>query len=245
MQAYVSRHGGATRLAARTALVLLGTTCLFGLSGCGGTSAGVITALDGTFSNYEEASECFSDLDRAATVAAEHGSAFTFFAYDGDPLSRKGINFDFGRMEIPNSVKGTEKEDDYRVEQAAGVIDETHELVEGPVEGGTPLSGVLTRIARIAQSSGSVPAYVVNCGDGIWTDLDPEMSDREVAELADEIPTGLEGLTIDFVGLAMSDPGTGPWVEQLRPVVARVLEAKGASLGVYDIELPAGWPEDR
>lgn len=206
----------------------------------------MITALDGTFSDYDDAPQCFSDLDLAATVAAERGSSFTFFAYDGDPLSRKGVNFDFGGMEIPNRVRGTEKEDDYRVERAVGVIAETHDLAaEGPVEGGTPLSGVLTRIARIARGSSLVPKYVVNCGDGLWTDLEPGMTDREVEELVDELPGGLEGMTIDFVGLGMSTPGTGRWVERLRPLVAQVLEAKGASLGVYDIELPAGWPEDR
>lgn len=244
-QEYANR--GPSGSAARAAVVSLAMAiCLLGLLGCGGSSPAVITALDGTFSDHKAAPQCFADLDRAATLAAERGGAFTFFAYDGDPLDHRGVSVDFGDLAIPNRVKGTEKEDDYRVEQAAAVIEETHQLAARvPNEGGTPLGGVLTRIARIAQGSTTVPEYAVNCGDGLWTDLKPKMSDREVERLAREIPAGLEGMTIDFVGLGASAPGTGPWVERLRPSVQQVLEAKGARLGVYDIELPADWPEDK
>jgi hypothetical protein len=190
------------------------------------------------------ATKCLADLDRAADLAAERGGAFTFFAYDGDPLSRRGISVDFGGLPIPNRLKGTEKEGEYRVEKAGAVLDEMHELaISGPVVGGTSLVGVLTRIARIAEGLDAVPAYVVNCGDGLWTDLKPGMLAKKADALAREIPPGLEGTTIDFVGLGASVPGSGPWVEKLRPLVKQVLKDKHAHLGVYDIELPADWPQ--
>ena len=241
---YVSRRrDGASSL--RPGKILLPVAiCVVVLAGCGGSSPAVITALDGSFSNYEVAPKCLSDLDRAARLAADQGSSFTFFSYDGDPLGRRGVAVDFGAKEIPNRYKGTEKEGEWRVEHSGPVLEEMRNLAEDrPEEGGTPLLGVLTRIARIAHGLGSVPKYVVNCGDGLWTDLKPGMSEREIQALAREIPPGLEGTTIDFVGLDASALGTGSWIERLRPLVKQVLEYKHAHLGVYDIELPANWPE--
>ena len=230
---------GSARLA-----TLLTATCAVGLLGCGGTPSGVITALDGSFSDHTVAMKCLPDLDHAADLAAETGGSFTFFAYDGDPLSRRGIAVDFGDQPIPNRLKGTEKVAEYRVEHAGPVLEEMHELAsDQPELGGTPLLGVLTRIARIVQGSDSVPKYIVNCGDGLWTDLKPGMSEKEVDDLAEEVPAGLEGTTIDFVGLGASASGSGHWVERLRALVKEVLEDKHAHLGVYDIELPADWPE--
>ena len=232
---------GSVRLAAIVLPMIISVVVLLG---CGENPPSVITALDGTFSDQKVAAQCLPELDRAADIAAERGGSFTFFAYDGDPLSRRGISIDFGDQAIPNRLKGTEKEGEYRVEQAGPILNEMHKLAsDRPTVGGTSLLGVLTRIARIAKGLGSVPTYVVNCGDGLWTDLRPGMSDREVQGLAREIPVGMEGMTIDFVGLSVSAPGSGHWVERLRPLVKQILEDKQAHLGVYDVELPADWPQ--
>jgi hypothetical protein len=241
---YATRGGAAAKAPRLAALALLVTACGSVAFGCGENSPSAITALDGSFSNQGVEASCLSDLDHVAEVAAEQSGTFTFFAYDGDPLSRRGISVDFGDTDIPNRYKGTEKESQVRVDGAKSVLDEMQELAaERPQVGETPLVGVLTRIARIAGESPDPPKYVVNCGDGIWTDLDPEMSDDQIQELAQKIPSGLEGVKVDFIGLGASDPGTGEWIESLRSVVERILRAKHAELGVYDIELPAAWPE--
>jgi hypothetical protein len=251
-QDYASSRRDLSHLARLALALLLAGAPIAGMVGCGGSSEasqqvpekkGAITALDGSYSDQDVVEKCFPDLDSVALVAAEQGESFTFFAYDGDPLGKRGVSFDFGEMDMPRNRQGTEKEDDYRVEQAPETVEKTHELaLERPEVGETPLVGVLTRIARIAGESEAVPEYVVNCGDGIWTDLKPDMSGREIGALAEEIPSGLEGVRIDFIGLGASKPGTGAWVEQLRPSVERLLEHEHAEIGVYDVELPADWP---
>lgn len=215
------------------------------IAGCGGTPPAYIGALDRTFSDTKVAEQCVGDLSRVAEEAAKADGSFAFFSYDGDPLSRRGAAVDFAALEVPNRVEGTSKEDDYRVEQAEPMIEEIKEAAGRPPSvGGTPLSAVLIRFARIGRSSGERPKRAVNCGDGLWTDLEPGMDAAQISTLAEEVPKGLKGMTVDFVGLGASTPGTGRWIERLRPLVARVLEAKGAHLGVYDIELPADWPPD-
>lgn len=241
---YASRRRDGPGIAWRLTTLLLLSPCAVWLAACGGGAPAVIASLDGTFSDHAVAAKCLSDLGRAADLAAERGGSFTFFAYDGDPLSRRGIAVDFGDLSIPNDLKGTSKEAEYRVEKARPVLGEMEELAaERPSLGGTPLLGVLTRIARIGQESGGESEHAVNCGDGLWTDLKPGMSQREVHALAQSIPPGLEGMTIDFVGLSASSPGSGRWVERLRPLVQKVLQERHAHLGVYDIELPADWPQ--
>jgi hypothetical protein len=242
-QDYVTPRSATGKVAAL--LVVSTAICGFAFLGCGGTAPSVITALDGTFSDEAVEAKCLTDLDHAASLAAEKGGSFTFFAYDGDPLSRRGISVDFGEMDVPNRLKGTEKVSEYRVEQASSVLDEMRTLAaDQPEIGGTSLVGVLTRIARIAHESNPPPTYIVNCGDGIWTDLKPDMGKEEIQKLAREVPPGLEGRTIDFVGLSASTPGSGPWVEKFQPLIKQLLEEKHAHLGVYDIELPADWPEN-
>jgi hypothetical protein len=251
-QDYVSNRRNASHLGRLMVTLVLAAVPVVAMVGCGTSTKadtgdvkreGVITALDGSYSDYAVAEKCFSDLDSVALLAAEQGEPFTFFAYDGDPLSDRGVSIDFGEMEVPNRYEGTELEDDRRVEQAAPILNETHELAaKVPEIGETPIVGVLTRIARIADGAEFVPEYVVNCGDGIWTDLKPGMDGAEVRSLAAEIKPSLKDLKIDFIGLGASKPGSGPWVEELRSPVEQLLNYAGAELGVYDIELPAGWP---
>lgn len=243
---YATRRGdrGVRSRLAATVPATVAALMLLGLAGCGGEAPDYIGAVDGTFSDHRVADKCLGDVGRAVEKAAEQGGSFAFFAYDGDPLSRRGVAVDFGALPIPNRIKGTSKEDEYRVEQAGPVQEKMKKMAAvQPDQGGTPLRGVLTRIARIAEGGGGAPKRAVNCGDGLWTDLRPGMSRRQLRDLAESVPSGLEGMTVDFIGLAASTPGSGRWVERLRPLVREVLRIKHAQLGVYDIELPAGWPE--
>lgn len=229
----------------RAAAALLAVALLAAIAGCGGTPPGYIASLDVSFSDRHVAEQCLGDLGRVAEEAARADGTFAFFAYDGDPLSRRGVAVDFAELDVPNRVEGTSKEDDYRAELAQPVIGEMRQAATRPPSlGGTPLGAVLIRLARLGRGSGEGSMRAVNCGDGLWTDLTPEMDRTQLRRLADQIPRGLEGMTIDFVGLGVSSPGTGRWIERLRPLVAEVLVAKGARLGVYDIELPADWPPD-
>lgn len=230
----------------RAAAALLAVALFAAIAGCGGTPPGYITSLDVTFSDQHVAEQCLADLGRVAEEAARADGTLAFFAYDGDPLSRRGVAVDFAEFDVPNRVEGTSKEDDYRAGLAKAVIGEMRQAASRPPSlGGTPLAAVLIRLARLGRGSEEGSLRAVNCGDGLWTDLAPEMDRAQLKRFADQIPRGLEGMTVDFVGLGASSPGTGRWIERLRPLVAEVLVAKGARLGVYDIELPADWPPEK
>jgi hypothetical protein len=225
-------------------LAIVATLAIVELTQSHETATAYINSLDTSYSNRNVASECMGDLDRVAETAASEGSPYTFFAYDGDPLSRRGISEDFGAIPIPSRYSGTKKVRDYRVGQIGPVLEEMESQAEkAPQLVGTPLKGVLTRIARIGHEAGDRPKHAVNCGDGIWTDLKPTTDPQRIEEMVEEIPSGLQGMTIDFIGLSASAEDTGQFVERLRPRIEEVLELKHAHLGVYDIELPASWPD--
>lgn len=232
-------------LAASLALCL---GLLFG--GCGGVETRPVTVdafLDATYSNDQVAGECLGDIKRAAQVAAESGGRFFFHTFDGDPLRRRGASIDFADVKVPNKYKETSKELDGLRQAAEDAVDERWPEIEvlaeeRPTVGETPLIGVLTRAARI-QAEGEVvgPHRILLCTDGLFTDVDARSSPDEVSQFGASLQSKLKGATVDFIGLAVSVPGTGPFVEKTKPPVEELLAETGATMGIWDVELPAGW----
>jgi hypothetical protein len=221
------------------------------LGGCGGVATNPVTVdafLDATYSNKDVSDKCLADLHRAALTAAESRGLFFFHTFDGDPLRRRGTSADFGDLEVPNRFKGTGKELEGLEAAAVDAVDETlwpeveAMASEPPKVGTTPLVGVLTRAVRI-QEEGQVvgPHRVLICTDGLFTDVTPRSSPEEVSELGSSLEGKLAGATVDFIGLAVSVPGTGTYVDKGRPQVQQLLEEAGATMGIWDVELPAGW----
>lgn len=220
------------------------------LAGCGGVETKPVTVdafLDATYSNDQVANECVDDIARAAQIAAESRGHLFFHTFDGDPLRRRGTSRDFSDVTVPNKYKGTAKEAEGLEHAAEEEIEELRPEIEElaaetPKVGGTPLVGVLTRAARI-QAEGEVvgPHRILICTDGLFTDVTPKLSPDEVSRLGASLDSKLPGATVDFIGLAVSVPGTGPFIEKIKPRVQELLDLAGARMGVWDVELPAGW----
>jgi hypothetical protein len=235
-------RGRARRVEA--AFALAAVMIAMGLSACGEPEQPVVLDgfVDATFSNADVAGGCLSEVIRGAEVAARSRGAFTLHIFDGDPLGRRGISAEFAEADVPRSIKGTSKVGDYLAEQAENLRPEARRLIEtAPEVDGTPLLEVLARAQReLPDPKADIDHHILICTDGLFTDIgaDPQAA----AELSEAQGLRLHGSTVDFVGLALSAPGTGDMVEELRPAVEALLEAAGAELGVWDAELPARWP---
>jgi hypothetical protein len=249
---YSDRHAGWRCSFHHGAVVAALAACLALLVGCGG--GGVVTKpvtvdafLDATYSNDQVAAECLEDIKHAAQVAAESRGRFFFHTFDGDPLRRRGTTADFAELEVPARYRGTSKEVEGLRSAAEKEVEELWPEVETlaaekPVVPETPLAGVLTRAARI-QAEGEVvgPHRIVICTDGLFTDVNKKSTSEGVHQLGASLRSKLSGATIDFIGLAVSVPGTGPYVEKGKPPVEELLAEAEATMGVWDVELPAGW----
>lgn len=199
--------------------------------------------VDSTFSNDQVALKCMPDVMAAARLAAGSRGYLDFHTFDGDPFRRRGITESFTEGRIPADIEGTSGEIEHLEGQADDLESEFRKRIEEekPKVGGSPLILLLERAARSGPHPGALNLILI-CTDGLFTDVNPVVMDQAEAKASGEaLGPNLRGVTVEFIGLDGSAPNRGKRIEQTKPLVRELLQAAGANLGNWELELPSAW----
>src|SRR3954453_465288 len=102
---------------AGAALAMLATAAT--LAGCEPATPLVLNSyVDATFSNHRVAGACVGEVMRGAEAAARSQGSFSLHTFDGDPLERSGIVRQFSEDDVPRSIRGTAKVDEFLTSEA-------------------------------------------------------------------------------------------------------------------------------
>jgi hypothetical protein len=198
--------------------------------------------VDVTYSNDQVATSCMDDVMDAATLAAGSRGFLKFHTFDGDPFRRRGLTESFEAERIPPDVEGTSGETAYLEGLAEDLKGEMERLIaEPPTVGGSPLVDLLERAGRHTSRPDALNRILI-CTDGLFTDVNPlEMTPADAEAAGEALPSSLNGVVVDFIGLDGSAPGRGRRIEQTKPLVRALLHGAGVEMGNWELELAPDW----
>lgn len=201
--------------------------------------------VDSTYSNDQVDHECMDDVMEAARLAAGSRGYLRFHTFDGDPFHARGMSESFDEVVLPGGVEGTAGETKYLEGKADDLRPKIEELIEEKADiPETPLIHLLERAGRSTVSTEALE-HILICTDGLFTDVNPnKMTRDDAASIGASLPSALQDVVVDFIGLDGSEPERGPYIERTRPLVQAMLAGAGTRIGSWELELPNSWRKD-